>query len=340
MNSRLAILAGLLLIGPLCAATESPVLYLFAHQDDEILALPKLIHDVKEGRPVHAVWITDGSRSANPVRREQESRAVMKLVGVPESHLHFLGFPDQKSHLYLPAIHEKLSLIVPQQAFAEIVSPAYEGGNIDHDVAAFLAAQMAGPRHLEYPLYNRYRGHRRVGVFLPGWQSEEHFAPMDAGTRALISAAIKQYRSERLSLWLLQFVADKKGLLDRGVPFRVAPAYDFLRRPIDEPCDYERSLFHRARFSEWQTNVAGFLSARSPASSGSSGSRGGVLAGAEGLLHCRPCWIRSSCSTPTGTGFFRWRSTGREPSGGSRRTRARSFRWTGGFTFRTDCGGC
>ena len=238
------------------------VLYIFAHQDDEILILPKMAADLKSGRQVHAVWITDGGKSANPVRRQQESRAVMKMVGMPETNLHFLGFPDQKSHHWLRPAYERVWPVASSNSFTEITSPAYEGGNIDHDVAAFLAAQIARnapshPLHYEYPLYNRYRGKRRVGVFLPATGTEERSMKLDSESRALIRNAIKQYRSERLPLWLMERVANKSGLFE-SLPYRIAPNHNFLERPAAEPCDYERSFTHRARFSDWQKRVEEF----------------------------------------------------------------------------------
>jgi|GEM_PF-1205784 len=241
-----------------------PILYLFAHQDDELLAMNKLILDVKAGTDVHVVWITDGGKSANPARRQQESRKVMKLVGVPEQNLHFLGFPDQESHHYLREAYKQVVALQQDNTFAQVVSPAYEGGNIDHDVAAFLAAQLAGlspshPIHIDYPLYNRYHGYRRVGIFLPGHESEAHYLTMDNETRNVVKTAIKEYRSERIPLWLMFLVADKQAFLDHGAPYRLSPAYDFRQRPSDEPCDYEKSFFHHASFQEWQKSVTDFL---------------------------------------------------------------------------------
>ena len=57
----------------------------------------------------------------------------------------------------------------------------------------------------------------------------------------------------------MSLFGDKQAMLDHGVPYRVAPAYDFQRRPAGEPYDYERSIFHRANFGNWQRNVAEFL---------------------------------------------------------------------------------
>ena len=241
-----------------------PILYLFAHQDDELLAMNKLILDVKAGTDVHVAWITDGGKSANPARRQQESRKVMKLVGVPEQNLHFLGFPDQQSHHYMREAYKQIVALQQSNTFAQVVSPAYEGGNIDHDVAAFLAAQLASlspshPIHIEYPLYNRYHGYRRVGIFLPGHESEAHYLTMDKETRNVVETAIKAYRSQRIPLWLMGLVADKQALLDHGAPYRLSPAYDFRQRLSDEPCDYEKSFFHHASFQEWQKNVTDFL---------------------------------------------------------------------------------
>lgn len=240
-----------------------PSLYIFAHQDDELLALHKVILDLRAGISVHVVWITDGGKSADPALRQQESRKVMQMAGVPDPNLHFLGFPDAESYRHMRAAYEQVVAIDASNHFAQVVSPAYEGGNIDHDVAAFVAGQIAAHSpsirlHLEYPLYNRYHGHRRVGVFLPSLQTDPHYITLDEETRSKVRHAIALYRSERLPLFLMGLAADKQALLDHGAPYRRAPAYDFMHRPSHEPCDYEKSWFHHARFQTWQKAIVDF----------------------------------------------------------------------------------
>jgi hypothetical protein len=76
------------------------------HMDDEVLACGGTIARLPQKDQIHLIYATDGSRSPAPALpgfdaaspdlgliREQESRAALKLLGVPEKNLHFLGFP-------------------------------------------------------------------------------------------------------------------------------------------------------------------------------------------------------------------------------------------------------
>jgi hypothetical protein len=185
------------------------------------------------------------------------------MIGVPRDHLHFLGYPDSKSFEHMRPVYDKVLAIAEAAKPAQIVSPAYEGGNIDHDMANFIAAQVAShlsthPTHLEYPLYNRANGKRQVGVFLPDGDPGRHLS-FDTATRDLAQKVSKVYRSQRLALWVMGFVADKKFLMEHGGPYRSAPPHDFTKRPSSEPMDYERSWFHPAKFEDWQRHVREFL---------------------------------------------------------------------------------
>jgi LmbE family N-acetylglucosaminyl deacetylase len=251
-------------IDALAPQKSRAVLYLFAHQDDEMLVLPKMILEAKRGSRILAIWITDGGKTADPRRREGESREAMRMIGVPESHLHFLRFPDTKAVLHIHEAYEQCLRIAEQNDVAQIVSPAYEGGNIDHDVAALIAATITAktksrPVHLQYPLYNRYEGRRRIGIFLPS-HSEAVYLEFDDEARKLARAAMRVYRSQKWGLLLLALFADRKSLEEHGVPYRMTPQDDFLRRPAHEPCEYEKSMFHHAKFQDWQSNVRKFLS--------------------------------------------------------------------------------
>jgi LmbE family N-acetylglucosaminyl deacetylase len=250
-------------IDELSPKSPQAVLYVFAHQDDEMFVLPKMILEVKRGTPVAAVWITDGAKSANPKQRQEESTAAMEMIGVPHERLHFLGYPDSKSFEHFRPAFDRTLAVASELKPAQIVSPAYEGGNVDHDTANFVAAQVAArldpkPTHVEYPLYNRANGKRQVGVFLPGGDAGRYLS-FDAETRDLAQKASKLYRSQRLALWVMGFVADKKSLMEHGGPYRVALTRDFTNRPANEPTDYERSWFHPAKFEDWQRHVREFL---------------------------------------------------------------------------------
>lgn len=269
----MAAVVGLLGLGPAAAATVTEaappatprcVLYIFAHQDDEIFVLGQMRRDVQSGYEVHTLWTSDGARDGKPAAREGESRAVMALVGVPAANLHFLQFPDHATHRFVPELADLVAEVARSRPFAEVISPAYEGGNIDHDVAALLgayAAQVAGPGvlHREFSLYNRYQRRARYGEFLPNADSPVVVTPRDPEHQELVLQAMKLYRSQRILLTVLSIVGHKKFLITRGEPFRVAPRYDYLRPPVPERCGYEVSGLHRARFTDWVDGVTAFL---------------------------------------------------------------------------------
>lgn len=246
------------------AATPACVLYVFAHQDDEVFVLGQMRRDVLEGREVHALWTSDGARDGKPAARERESRAVMALIGLAPENLHFLHFPDHATHRHLDELAARVGAVARARPFAEVVSPAYEGGNIDHDVAALLGAYAARQTavacvHREFPLYNRYNRHAHYGEFLPNSDSPITYEQLDPERQQLINRALKLYRSQRILLSILSIAGRRKVLLARGEPFRIAPDYDYLKRPVSERCGYEVSGLHRAKFVDWLGAVAPFL---------------------------------------------------------------------------------
>lgn len=246
------------------AGAGQAVLYLFAHQDDEYFILTRMARDVSRGRDVHAVWITDGAKRGSAERRNAETLAVMKRLGVPQGNIHFLAFPDQGAVGHLAQIHQSVSALAAQHRFCEITTPAYEGGNIDHDVVALVGALVAAEApeeigHFEFPLYHHYQGRARVGVFLPHPDSTVEYTRLAAADHALLREAMWTYRSQRWLLLALRLRADRQALRERGEPFRRAPNYDFLARPAHEPCGYEVVRRRRAPFERWLQAVGPFL---------------------------------------------------------------------------------
>ncbi|MGE5208079.1 MAG: PIG-L deacetylase family protein [Alphaproteobacteria bacterium] len=258
--------AAILLVATRGASAES-VLYVFAHEDDELFALARMRQDVNAGRAVYAIWTTNGAFEGKPGEREEESRAVMALVGVPEANLRFLGFPDHDSCRYLPEIYDDVRKLRKSWNVTRIISPAYEGGNIDHDAAAFIAAMVVRNAtvpltHFEFPLYNHFEGRQRVNVFLPNSDAPVEYLPLDGDAGQIVHAALKRYRSQHFILMLLEVTGHAKTLFERGEPFRRAATYDFTERPERELCGYEISGRHRASFAEWTTAVEEFLVSR------------------------------------------------------------------------------
>jgi LmbE family N-acetylglucosaminyl deacetylase len=96
----------------------SPLLVVAPHPDDEVLAAAGLIQQaLRAGHDVYVVFMTVGDGFADAVReslhlpeskasfvqlgklRFNEASQAMRCLGVPRSHLFFLGFPDGKLHV-------------------------------------------------------------------------------------------------------------------------------------------------------------------------------------------------------------------------------------------------
>lgn len=146
------------------------LLALFGHPDDEFAVFPWLRSARREGREVHAIYLSDGAlRGASPVRREQETLRALASLGVDAAHVHFhgveWGVPDGTVHLHLDRIVPALCDRHRERASAgTVLIPAWEGGHQDHDathLAGLALARAAGALRVEqYPVYH--------GAGLPG----------------------------------------------------------------------------------------------------------------------------------------------------------------------------
>jgi len=241
------------------------VLYLFAHQDDELGTIGKMATDVKAGNEVFAVWITDGALSGPPDVREKESRSVMKMIGVPQKNLFFLGYPDMDSYEHLSEVYRDVLKTAEDIEPIEITSNAYEGGNIDHDTSNFIGAQVAkilktGPVHYEFPTYNMHKGNYQVGKFLPRNDSKTLYIPLNDESINLKLKALEMYPSQAELLNVLKALVSRSALRRYGEPYRVTPKYDYTQRPIEEPLGYEVATRMPRKFESWREAIKGFFS--------------------------------------------------------------------------------
>lgn len=239
-------------------AAPRRALYVFAHQDDEMDVAAKIVTDLRGGADVTCVWVTDGSHGGPPDLREKESRAVMDLLGVPQDRLIFLGFEDQNTYKHLEEIAEAFLGVAKAVQPHDIMSHAYEGGNIDHDavsLAASIAARAVRAVHYEFPDNNVYNGVTRVFEFLPDGRSETLYTPMDRDLFAIKMKTFRMYPTQAASLHLYELGMDKKKMKTLGEPYRVAPDYDYLSPPAAE-LRYEATSKGQATYAMWRDAVA------------------------------------------------------------------------------------
>jgi hypothetical protein len=125
--------------------SERRVLFVFAHQDDEVAVATRIVREVAAGTDVVCAFLTDGRR---PEVRDAESRAVLESLGVRD--IRFFGLPDGA---LVEHLEEALAALRSIGAVDEVVTLAWEGGHQDHD-AAHLTALALGVPCFAFPLYN------------------------------------------------------------------------------------------------------------------------------------------------------------------------------------------
>jgi N-acetylglucosamine malate deacetylase 1 len=135
------------------------VLFVFAHQDDEVALASRIRYCMDRGDRVTCVCLTDGAATASAECRDAESRRVLELLGGAAFHVAASGrISDGSLPEHLEEARAFLETAVPDAD--EVVTLAWEGGHQDHDAAHLVAAvyaQARGLRCLEMPFYNGAR---------------------------------------------------------------------------------------------------------------------------------------------------------------------------------------
>lgn len=146
----------------------SGALFLFAHQDDEFGVFHVIEQELRVGRRVCCVYVTDGGATAETDRRNSESKAVLQKLGVAVDNIFFVGqqytISDGKLYRHVDIFAEWLSRFLENHSIIETCYvPAWEGGHPDHDVLHAIAVEILlrqkrtnKPTVMQYGLYNGY----------------------------------------------------------------------------------------------------------------------------------------------------------------------------------------
>ncbi|WP_165837165.1 PIG-L deacetylase family protein [Phenylobacterium hankyongense] len=150
------------------------VVYILAHFDDEYCGLPLVTAGVRAGEDQRFFYVADYASAELAERRYAESRALLAHLGVDPAHvLHVgqgTGALDGGVHRALPAAYEALRQAIAEVGAVEkIVVTAYEGGHMDHDMCALMAAKLAAAHgHPPIETISLYNGPRLGGPFFHG----------------------------------------------------------------------------------------------------------------------------------------------------------------------------
>jgi len=217
------------------------ILFVLAHQDDEVAAATRILLALREGHRVRCVFLTDGAFRVPSSVRNDESQRALKRLGVTD--VIFGSFPDGN----LPEhANEALAFLESSAGDAgEVCTLAWEGGHQDHDAAHVIAlrfAQRRGVRCLEVPLYNGHQSPRSLfRVMHPvgdGWTRRR--ISLREGLRVI--ALLPVYRSQRRT-WL--------GLLPESLLNLVILRREYVREADSKRLDtkpHDGLLFYERRF--------------------------------------------------------------------------------------------
>jgi len=245
-------------------------LYLFAHPDDEFGVCGTLEAGCRGGRRAICAYLTDGGADHRlRDRRAQESRRVLRRLGVADADIHFPGidehFADGALHrAAAPALRAVERLIAAAGPLGAVYLPAWEGGHQDHDCAhaiGLLAGTRAGAksRVRQFSLYHGagLRGRWfRVMTPLPA-NGPAEVLRLTVEQRLRYAALCLSYPSQWRS-WIGLFPFAAKRLLIDGwqglQPVRMARLF---QRPHEGALLYERRT--EVRFGEVSAALAEVL---------------------------------------------------------------------------------
>jgi LmbE family N-acetylglucosaminyl deacetylase len=163
-------------VNNLALETLSGTIVLVApHMDDEALACGGLIAKLPHKERIYIIYATDGMKSPSPVIpghdkitpdlgqvRMQESIEAMKLLGLPEDHLHFLCLPEARGAENIPALRQLLRAKIHGLKPDHVLIPFRYDRHPDHlavnrVVASDLARGILQGQLVEYFVYYRWR---------------------------------------------------------------------------------------------------------------------------------------------------------------------------------------
>jgi len=216
-------------------AFGASILVLAPHPDDEVVGCAAAIGRARAaGSKLAVIFLTHGCIEAAAMwpwarRRYGEAVARRRAEGeraAAELGLAIAGWSDRPArHLWreLAAAEAEVRAAMAGFAIDQLWTPAFEGGNPDHDGANAIAARLAaeGASVLEFAEYNLSGGRPRSHAF-PHRNGQETVLALTPAERAAKRRLVGLYASERANLGYVS--SDRE-------TFRPLAAHDYARPP-------------------------------------------------------------------------------------------------------------
>jgi LmbE family N-acetylglucosaminyl deacetylase len=143
------------------------IIIMLPHQDDEIALLPYL-DILKKNVNLKIIYLTRHKRNKVNMKRNVESKKVLKKLGVDDKAIIFLGTKKNIIDQFLCKNINNVTKyllsnknIITSNKNTTLLTTSYEGGHPDHDAAFLICMQiyqkMKYKKFLSFPLYNSER---------------------------------------------------------------------------------------------------------------------------------------------------------------------------------------
>ncbi len=176
------------------------------HPDDEISICVWIRRLVHAGNPVFISWT-----HSKPIR-ENEARAVAKILGVPQDHLYFHQATDGSVCDEIPVLLPKFRAMMAEVQPDRVCCGAFEQGHIDHDSTNYLVNKTFDGPVLEIPFYHTYLTRsQRINRFSD--PRGEEVIHLDMDEQRLKKEIARQYPSQNIWHVLLLYEAWQKARL-------------------------------------------------------------------------------------------------------------------------------
>ena len=213
-------------------------LFVFAHPDDEVYCCGLMHQLIDEGKTVKAIFITNGDAGVNAESRVAELKESLDAIGVQESDIILMAYPEKQVMASFSAIAKALQNIITKVAPDCIVGMDFEGGHEVHDSASFLTSKsIKGLRqtHYVFPVYHIEQGCRVGAIFAPGLEASDNIQlnTLDVNTKIKV---LEAHRGQIGHFLHLQRQSPEyfQRLFSREVFRLIEKPMDYTIRPLDE----------------------------------------------------------------------------------------------------------
>ena len=222
------------------------ILVLAPHPDDEVVGTCTIIRrGLKQGKSFYIFFLTNGvitkkemwfflrkKYKENVKIRFDEMKKAVNILGIKKYFLQDIPSRTLKENISSTLV--KINSILKTLKIDTIMTPAFEGGHQDHDVANFIASKFIDKLDVyEFPEYNNFNKLSVSNTFIKNYGKE---------TKIILNDQEILYKKKVLNIYKSE--SRNLGHIDcEKESYRKLINYNYYERPYNGTLFYERFKF-------------------------------------------------------------------------------------------------